>query len=84
MASTGGRVRAILAETLDREAESIKDTDELNQYGYGPANYFSLLERVEEKLGEDLRILDRDFEPMMAMVTVKDLIDLTQKMLTRR
>ena len=84
MASTGKRVRAILGEILEREPESINNDDELIKYGFGRANYFSLLEKVEKELGKDLQILDKDIDAMMAMATVKDLIDLIEKMLTRR
>jgi len=79
MASTGDRVRRALAEIVDRKSESIQDTDKLSDYGFGRTNFFSLFEEVEERLGKHLEISDSDTIAMMKLRTVKDLINLIEK-----
>jgi|AntAceMinimDraft_17_1070374.scaffolds.fasta_scaffold133950_2 hypothetical protein len=79
MASTGKRVRVVFAEIVGKKAESIQNTDKLIHYGYGPANFFSLFEKIEEGLNESFVIFDSDIADMMELETVKDLINLVQK-----
>ena len=82
MASTGRRVRAVFAEIVGRKAKSIQDTDELSHYGFGRANFFSLLEKMEKglnKYGLCLEISDSDNSAIMELKTIKDLVNLIGK-----
>ncbi len=79
MASTGKRVRTVFAELVGRKPESIQDSDELSDYGFGRTNFFSLLEKMEKKLGKHWKISDSDIIVMMQLKTVKDLINLIER-----
>lgn len=83
MASMGKRVRAVLGKLTNKDPESIKDTDQLSDYGYARSNLFSLLQKIGEKLyGDelDLNISEADIVSIGNIQTVKDLEDLIGKM----
>jgi len=83
MASLGKRVKTVLGKLMDKDPQSIQDTDRLGDYGFSRSNLFSLFEKVEEELYEDILHLDISQDDIIAignLQTVKDLEDLIGKM----
>ncbi|MEA3452832.1 MAG: hypothetical protein U9Q96_00655 [Patescibacteria group bacterium] len=86
MATVGERIKKALSEIVGRDFASIQGSDKLADYGYARSNLFSLFEKVEEMLYNDishLKLSGDDMVTIKGLETVQDFISFIEKISRR-